>query len=129
MVHWRIVRAGGLHTQRQHAKVNVEHRKHHRVSVDLPVEITAKTSDTRVPGLASDLSLGGMFVRTAQPQPFGAQVVVHATLTPKKTPFQLAAVVRWTREDGMGLQFLPLGAHETHAIMELTDQLHEQSRE
>jgi hypothetical protein len=59
-------------------------------------------------------------VRTAQPQPFGAEVVVYATLTPKKAPFALAAIVRWTREDGMGLQFLPLGARETHAIMELT---------
>jgi uncharacterized protein (TIGR02266 family) len=101
----------------------VENRRHQRATVDLPVEITTTTSDARIQGHASDLSLGGMFVRTDKPQPFGAEVIVHATLTAKKTPFELAAVVRWTRDDGMGLQFLPLGARETHAIMELTHQL------
>jgi uncharacterized protein (TIGR02266 family) len=98
----------------------VEHRKHQRAPVDLPVEIATKNADARIQGRASDLSLGGMFVRTEHPQPFGSEVIVYATLTAKKTPFELAAIVRWTREDGMGLQFLPLGARETHAIMELS---------
>ena len=89
----------------------------------LALEFTTKASDARVAGHATDLSLGGMFVKTAQPQPFGAEVVVHAKLAKSKTAFALSAVVRWTCEDGMGLQFGPLGAHETHAIMELTQQL------
>ncbi len=101
----------------------MEHRKHQRAPIDLPVEILTKNSDTRHQGQASDLSLGGMFVRTAQPQPFGSEVVVYAPLAEKKPPFELAAVVRWTSSEGMGLQFLPLGARETHAIMVLTRQL------
>jgi uncharacterized protein (TIGR02266 family) len=101
----------------------VDNRRHSRAPVDLTVEIATKNSDARIQGRASDLSLGGMFVRTAHPPPFGTEVIVHATLTAKKTPFELAAVVRWTREDGMGLQFLPLGARETHAIMEQAGKL------
>jgi c-di-GMP-binding flagellar brake protein YcgR len=101
----------------------VENRQHQRAPVDLPVEIAIKASDARIQGRAVDLSLGGMFVRTAHPQPFGAEVVVHAALTANKAPFELAAVVRWVRDDGMGLQFRPVGARETHAIMELTRQL------
>jgi type IV pilus assembly protein PilZ len=101
----------------------VENRRYQRAPIDLPVEITMKTSDARIQARASDLSLGGMFVQTSQPQPFGAEVIVHATLTAKKAPFALGAIVRWTRDDGMGLQFLPLGARETHAIMELTQQV------
>ena len=33
---------------------------------------------------------------------------------------QIPGVVRWTRPDGMGVQFGLLGARETHAITELT---------
>jgi len=116
--------ARGQNQEHLIAKESVENRRHQRAPVDLVVEITTKTSDARIQGQASDLSLGGMFVRTDKPQPFGAEVIVHATLTAKKTPFELAAVVRWTRDDGMGLQFLPLGARETHAIIELTQQQH-----
>jgi uncharacterized protein (TIGR02266 family) len=123
MVEWRVEPRGGYHQQQESQREPVDNRRHSRAPVDLPVEIATKNSDARVQGRASDLSLGGMFVRTAHPPPFGSEVIVYATLTAKKTPFELAAVVRWTREDGMGLQFLPLGARETHAIMEQAGKL------
>ena len=38
----------------------------------------------------------------------------------QKAPFALPGVVRWNRDDGMGVQFGLIGARETHAITELT---------
>jgi uncharacterized protein (TIGR02266 family) len=123
MVQSRVQRAGAPTANSNLEKEPVEHRRHQRAPVDLPVEFATKNSDARISGRATDLSLGGMFIRTAHPPPFGSEVLVYATLTAKKAAFELAAVVRWTRDDGMGLQFLPLGARETHAIMELSQQL------
>jgi type IV pilus assembly protein PilZ len=62
-----------------------------------------------------------MYVRTASPLPFGAELVVHLLLPGQKAPFALPGVVRWTRAgEGMGVQFGLIGARETHAITELT---------
>jgi type IV pilus assembly protein PilZ len=60
-----------------------------------------------------------MFVETSAPFPFGTEVIVHLRLPAYKEEFLLPAVVRWTRQDGMGVQFGLLGARETHAITEV----------
>ncbi len=100
-----------------------EHRHYQRAPIDLGVEFVQKgagaSSEVRIKGQAKDISLGGMFVETAKPLPFATEVVVTAAIQSGKPAFDLPAVVRWTREDGMGIQFRPLGAKETHAIMEL----------
>jgi hypothetical protein len=99
----------------------VELRRHQRAPVDVPVEFSPKGSQQRRSGLATDLSLGGMYVQTAEPLPFGADLVVHVTFPGQKATFGLPAVVRWVRAgQGMGVQFGLLGARETHAITELT---------
>jgi hypothetical protein len=99
----------------------VELRHFKRASVDLPVEFAAKGSVERHPAHAKDISVGGMYVKTESPLPFGAQLVVYVQLRGQKAPFAFPAVVRWTRAgEGMGVQFGLLGARETHAITELT---------
>jgi type IV pilus assembly protein PilZ len=102
----------------------VELRRYERTPVDMPVEFAAKGSPERSRGRAGDLSLGGMFVRTASPLAFGTGLVVHLLLPGQKAPFALPGVVRWTRAgEGMGVQFGLLGARETHAITELTSKV------
>ena len=97
----------------------VELRRHQRAPIDVPVEFVAKGASGS--GRSADISLGGMFVQTAAPPPFGTELVIHLTLPGQKAPFALTAVVRWTRAgEGMGVQFSPMGARETHAITELT---------
>jgi len=99
----------------------VELRRHQRAAIDVPVEFVAKGSTERIAGQAKDISVGGMFVESATPLPFGAEVVVHVTLPGQRSPFALPGVVRWARgTEGMGVQFGLLGARETHAITELT---------
>jgi type IV pilus assembly protein PilZ len=99
----------------------VELRRYQRTPVDVAVEFAAKGSSNRFSGRARDLSLGGMYVQTATPLPFGSEIVVHVLLPGQKAPMALPAVVRWSRAtEGMGLQFGLLGARETHAITELS---------
>ena len=99
----------------------VELRRHQRAPIDVAVEFVAKGSTERTPGQAKDVSVGGMFVVTAAPLPFGADLVVHVTLPQQRAPFALPGVVRWSKTgEGMGVQFGLIGARETHAITELT---------
>ncbi len=79
-----------------------------------------KGSPERVTGVSTDISLGGMQMRTQHPVPFGSEIVVHVTLPGQKAPFALPAIVRWARGESVGAQFGLLGARETFAITELT---------
>jgi len=99
----------------------VELRRYQRAAIDVAVEFVAKGSTERTAGRAKDISLGGMFIETATPLPFGAELVVHVTLPRQRAAFALPGVVRWARgTEGMGVQFGLIGARETHAITELT---------
>jgi uncharacterized protein (TIGR02266 family) len=99
----------------------VEQRRHQRAPIDVAVEFVAKGSAERAAGHVKDVSVGGMFIVTPTPLPFGAELVVHVTLPGQKAAFALPGVVRWSRTgEGMGVQFGLLGARETHAITELT---------
>lgn len=99
----------------------VELRRHPRVPYDGPLEFVATGANERFAGQCKDVSLGGMYVQTPTPLPFGNPLVVHITLPGVKTPLAIPAIVRWMRDgEGMGLQFGLIGARETHAITELT---------
>ncbi|EYF08651.1 Hypothetical protein CAP_2511 [Chondromyces apiculatus DSM 436] len=63
-----------------------------------------------------DISLGGMFVETTTQVPFGATVTLYLPL-PGMHNTTIKATVRWTKPDGMGVQFGVMGARETHALM------------
>jgi type IV pilus assembly protein PilZ len=88
--------------------------------LDVPAEFVAKGAKERVGGRAKDISLGGMFLETTSPLGHNAALVVYVHLPGEKAPFALPGIVRWTRPDGMGIQFDLLGARETHAIAEYT---------
>lgn len=101
----------------------MEKRRHARAAIDLPVSFAIKGKNESNTGIGKDLSIGGMFVETESPAPFGADVVVQVRLRTAARgdqDFALPAVVRWVRSDGMGVQFGLIGALETHAITELT---------
>jgi type IV pilus assembly protein PilZ len=101
----------------QERQVRVELRRFNRSPIDQSLLFALKGSDEYVEGLGRDLSLGGMFIETSMPAPFGAEVIVHINLEGKE--LALPGVVRWTRGDGMGVQFRQMGARETHAITEI----------
>jgi type IV pilus assembly protein PilZ len=91
-------------------------RRYSRVPFHAPVTFTAKGSEETSEGECRDLSLGGMFIETTTPRPFGSEVVVHVSVPGEAKPYVLPGVVRWVRGGGMGVQFGLLGARETNMI-------------
>jgi uncharacterized protein (TIGR02266 family) len=94
-------------------------RRFHRIPIEVPVEFTMRDSGQKAHGVAKDISLGGMFVETALPPDFGAAVIVTFTLPGRRKAMVVSGTVRWTSGRGMGVQFGPLGAADTHAIAEV----------
>ena len=94
------------------------------VFTPLPVQEGDVFSD----GQSVDISLGGMFVTTDFPAAFGAEISIHITLDDTAGELLLPAIVRWTRPDGMGVQFGLMGARETFAITEIVRLFEEASR-
>lgn len=97
----------------------VELRRYERTPIDVEVEFERKGSNERCVGHATDISLGGMFIRASAPPGFSTEIVVHMHARGPRGSIAIPGVVRWTRGDGMGVQFGLLGARETHAITEL----------
>jgi PilZ domain len=70
-------------------------------------------------GFVTDISVGGAFVRTHFPSPAGSDVVLRLWPSGWDEELVLAGVVRWSREDGMGVEFTSVGPRETQAIATL----------
>ena len=90
-----------------------------RTPLDAAVSFTRKNTDASLAGRAKDVSVGGMFIETVYVAPFGSEVTIHKRLPQSKDELVLPGVVRWVRDDGMGIQFGNLGAKETHEITEV----------
>lgn len=92
-------------------------RQFDRIPAELDVEFMV---DGRVVHARSkDISLGGMFIETDSPPPYGTQLRVHVTLPDLARPVVIEAIVRWTAPSGMGVQFGGLRIAETWAIHRL----------
>lgn len=74
----------------------------------------------RVECRTRDLSLGGMFLATAESLPFGTELTVDLTLPLLVEPAPVRCVVRWAVASGLGVSFLSLRAAETWAINRLS---------
>jgi hypothetical protein len=111
----------------------VELRRFRRAPVRRPVLFLISSpppedDDAFSDGMSVDISLGGMFVTSDFPAPFGAEITLHVTLDDTSGELVLPATVRWTRPDGMGIQFGLLGARETLVITEIVRLWEEASR-
>ncbi len=97
----------------------IEKRRHPRQTVDLKASLHVEGTAEVIDGQVKDLSIGGMFFLSDSKLPFGTKVNVVVAFPPPSGKLELAAVVRWSAEDGIGLQFGLLGARETHAIAQV----------
>jgi type IV pilus assembly protein PilZ len=98
----------------------VELRGRPRAALEQLIEFSVNGSDaaSRYAGVARDISLGGMFIETyvvCSPRDI---IVVHVTLPGSMRKMALLAMVRWTTDDGMGVQFGLLGVREMREIAE-----------
>jgi len=96
-----------------------EKRVHPRVRIEF--DVTCEIADgPGLQGVAKDISLGGVFIASAQtPPPFGTKLTVVARLPGASSESRLPGVVRWNKPDGFGVQFGLLGARDTHSIANL----------
>jgi len=112
------VEARNLETMRSARASAPDSRQHPRETIRLPVRFRVAGGGEEL-AECRDVSVGGMFVETERPAPFGAAVEVVLRLPDMKTDATLAATVRWVSREGMGVQFGMMGARETHGLTEL----------
>jgi type IV pilus assembly protein PilZ len=94
-----------------------EKRTQPRHLVDL--DVTCETADGSFAGKMRNLSVAGAFVEALEHPGLSTWFDLLITL-PRVGHRRLTAVVRWTTSEGFGVQFGPMGAQETHALIELT---------
>ncbi len=94
-----------------------DRRQHPRVAVDLPVEFRVRKGP-RFAGGCSDMSLGGMFVKTADVPPKGTKLRLFVQLLGKTQEMTIPCIVRWSHQHGMGVQFMQLQEPDRVALME-----------
>ncbi|WP_437660337.1 PilZ domain-containing protein [Sorangium sp. So ce1182] len=99
-----------------------DHRKHPRRPIELSIAFRIGDGP-RIDAICRDISLGGMFIETTSPAPFGATVEVLLSLSGLKQAAAIPSIVRWTTAEGMGVQFGSMGARETYALTELLGSL------
>lgn len=92
-----------------------ENRQHPRKAI--ATEVGFQIGDgPRTEARCRDVSLGGMFIETATPVPYGTPVRIYARLPDMPGEALIEAIVRWAKPDGMGVQFGRMGARETHGL-------------
>ncbi|AUX45663.1 hypothetical protein SOCE26_071580 [Sorangium cellulosum] len=99
-----------------------DHRKHPRKPIEISIAFRLGEGP-RIDARCRDISLGGMFIETTTPAPFGASVEVFLSLEGLKQPAVIPSIVRWTTPEGMGVQFGVMGARETYALTQLLSEL------
>lgn len=97
-----------------------EKRRHARAPIDIPLLFQVKGRSRERSGIGKDISVGGMFIESDEPQKFGAELLIRIRLPGSDQSLLLRGIVRWETSKGMGVQFSLLGALETHLITEIT---------
>ena len=83
-----------------------EKRQHLRVPVSLKVAYRSRGDLVR--DLVTDLSPGGLFIRTSKPLDIGAEVDLEVSIADEDPPMHVRGKVVWLRKkhgEGMGIQF------------------------
>ncbi len=96
-------------------------RQHARISYDEPVELAM--NDQTHSARAINISQGGIFVETEMSPSFGDKLVLRIELPGVKKVSDIRCIVRWRKDDGLGLQFENLRAIEVWALNKLMHSL------
>jgi uncharacterized protein (TIGR02266 family) len=91
----------------------VEQRKDARAEVE--IEIHYRTAQDFLAAYSKNISGGGIFIRTPQPQPLNQAVLVRFTLPGLPNRFEFRGIVVWNNTStrgsfpaGMGIKFLEI---------------------
>jgi len=95
-----------------------------RVPINLPIVIQLGAASFHA--IAVNLGMGGVLVGAGPVLSYGERVDVLVELPGLAGPSRLPGVVRWSNQEGFGVQFQELGARETYAISALVTHHHQQ---
>ena len=90
-------------------------RQHPRRAIEADIAFQL-AGGPRISARCRDVSLGGMFIETASPPAYGTAVRVFVRLPGLRDETVVDSIVRWSKPDGMGVQFGVMGARETHGL-------------
>jgi hypothetical protein len=103
-------------SQARNLSVYVPESRRRVPRVPANVWVTIEHEGTYFDAFAANVGLGGALVETQTLLPYGASMVMHLQLPTSPEVLRLRGIVRWNSQTGFGIQFLELGAKETHAI-------------
>jgi hypothetical protein len=94
-------------------------RRDSKPEIEVPrkASFAADTSSERAAGWIVRLSIVGVEIESLQPPGTGAEVVVWASLVEGEGEVVLRGRVQWATATRFAVQFGPLGAKDTHAIV------------
>ena len=99
-----------------------EKRQHPRAPLGLLIQIRSDSIDEFKAVHCENISIGGMFLRTEQRRPLGAELYFQFTLAGRGTLIEgLGQVVRVT-PDGLGLKFISLLEPSASIIRHLVEE-------
>jgi hypothetical protein len=92
-----------------------------KIDIQMPVRVSFQIDDDPelATGWIARLSLAGVDIETLHPSPVGSRIVFHAVLDPEGTEIlTYQGRIQWVVGGRVGVQFMALGARETHAILQ-----------
>ena len=89
-------------------------RVHERFECDLPVTLLLEEEEFEA--VATNISLGGVYLVTEATMPYGSLVNVRFRVPAMKKDALVAGTIRWEKPDGLGVQFGSLRALEVWAL-------------
>lgn len=108
-------------------------RIQNRVAADIKVDY--RTIGTFVTDYTTNLSHGGLFVKTSLPLDPDEKVRLRITIPGQELPFPLEGIVRWTRkinddegEPGMGIEFTNFSDELKKSLQEFVDSIAVESK-
>jgi uncharacterized protein (TIGR02266 family) len=104
-----------------------ERRADQRVEVEL--DVNYRTVQEFVTAYSRNISGGGVFVRTPQPQPLNQKVLIRFTLPGIDRKFEIHGIVVWASSAssrssfpaGMGIKFLELKPEEQQILLDFVN--------
>ena len=92
-------------------------RVHERYICELPIVLIHEGKE--LSGIATNISLGGMYVVTDASIAFGTTLRARFRLPALKEDTECEVVIRWKKPDGVGAQFGSLRAKEVWGLNQL----------
>ena len=95
----------------------------HEVAIAVIIRVGGEPLAPEVESMIENLSRSGAFVALGRRLSIGTRVALHFELPTHDRPIETEAVVRWSSDEGIGVQFDGLRAGEVWSVGRFLEQL------